>query len=135
MTDCIFCKIIKGEIPSQKLYEDAHTYAFLDITPVNSGHTLVVPKNHSVNILDADNKDICAIAETVHKIAPKIIKAVGAEAFNLAVNNGSAAGQVVPHLHFHIIPRFPDDGRGLWGGRHVGGDELAEVGEKIRKEF
>ena len=135
MSDCIFCKIIKGEIPSQKLYEDAQTYAFLDITPVNPGHALVVPKNHSVNILDAENKDICAITETVAKIAPKIIKAVGAGAFNLAVNNGSAAGQVVPHLHFHIIPRFPDDGRGLWGGKHVGSDELAEVAEKIRKEF
>lgn len=135
MNDCLFCKIIKGKIPSQKVYEDELTYAFLDITPVNPGHTLVAPKNHAVNILDAEENEICALAVTAKKIAPKIIKAVGAAAFNLAVNNGSAAGQVVPHLHFHIIPRFPNDGHKLWSGKHIGSDELAAIAEKIRKEF
>lgn len=135
MNDCLFCKIVKGEIPSQKIYEDDLTYAFLDVTPVNPGHTLVVPKNHAVNILDAEEKEICALSATVKKIAPKIIKAVGTEAFNLAVNNGSVAGQMVPHLHFHIIPRFPDDGHRLWNGKHIGSDELAAIAEKIRKEL
>lgn len=135
MNDCLFCQIIKGEISSQIIYEDELTYAFLDITPVNSGHTLVVPKKHSVNILDTEEKDICALASVVKKIAPKIIKAVGAAAFNLAVNNGSDAGQVVPHLHFHIMPRFPDDRHKLWSGVSMRSDELAKVAEKIRKEL
>lgn len=135
MNDCLFCKIVKGEIPSHKIYEDDFTYAFLDITPVNPGHTLVVPKKHSLNILDAGEKDICALTSVSKKIALKIIKAVGAEAFNLAVNNGSAAGQVVPHLHFHIMPRFPNDGHKLWSGKHIGSEELAKVAEKIRKEL
>lgn len=135
MNDCLFCKIVKGEIPSERIYEDELTYAFLDITPVNPGHTLVVSKKHSVNILDTEEKDICALASVVKKIAPKIIKAVGAAAFNLAVNNGSDAGQVVPHLHFHIMPRFPNDGHKLWGGKHIGSEELAEIADKIRKEL
>lgn len=135
MNDCIFCKIVKGEISSQKVYEDDKSFAFLDITPVNPGHTLVVPKKHSLNILDAAEADVCALMSAIHKITPKVLKAVGAEAFNLGVNNGSVAGQVVPHLHFHIMPRFADDGHRLWGGAHVGADELAEIGEKIRKEF
>lgn len=135
MNDCLFCQIIKSEIPSQKVYEDDLTYAFLDITPVNPGHTLVVPKSHSLNILDAAENDVCAVMVTIHKIVPKILKAVDAEAFNLGVNNGSAAGQVVPHLHFHIMPRFPNDGHKLWSGEHIGSDELAEIADKIRKEL
>lgn len=135
MNDCLFCKIVKGEIPSERIYEDELTYAFLDITPVNPGHTLVVPKSHSLNILDAAERDVCAVMATIHKIAPKILKAVGAEAFNLGVNNGSAAGQVVPHLHFHIMPRFSDDGHCLWSGKHIGSGELAEIADKIRKEL
>ena len=135
MNDCIFCKIIKGEVSSQKVYEDDRTFAFLDITPINPGHTLVVPKKHSLNMLDAAEGDVCAIMAVIHKITPKILKAVGAEAFNLGANNGSVAGQIVPHLHFHIMPRFSDDGHRLWGGSHVGAGDLEKVAEKIRKEF
>lgn len=131
-TDCLFCKIVSGNIPAEKVYEDAGTLAFLDIHPVNPGHALVVPKAHSQNMLSAKVEDMCAVISAILLIAPKILKAVGAVDFNLGQNNGGSAGQVVPHTHFHIIPRFGNDGHKHWRGKDTTKEELADVGNKIR---
>ncbi|MBD3202881.1 HIT domain-containing protein [Candidatus Woesearchaeota archaeon] len=107
--DCIFCKIIKGDIPSEKIYEDEHVYAFLDINPAAKGHTLVIPKNHSENITDIKKEDLKHTIFVVKKLAPKVMEAVSADGFNIGMNNFPASGQAVMHSHFHIIPRKKGD--------------------------
>lgn len=108
--DCIFCKIIAGQIPCIKIYENDHVLAFLDIGPISDGHTLVIPKQHC-NRLDEVSEDAMAeVAKVLPAIAGSVRKAMDAEGYNVLCNNGGAAGQVVEHLHFHIIPRNPNDG-------------------------
>jgi len=114
MDNCLFCKIVRGEIPCEKIYEDEHTFAFLDIKPLNEGHTLVVPKAHHTDMMDTPKEVFLRVMETVHTLAPVIKKIVGADAINLGNNNGAAAGQVIFHLHAHIIPRHKDDGYHPW---------------------
>jgi len=133
--DCIFCKIASGEIPAEKIYENEKVVAFLDISPVNPGHTLVIPKTHHENLVDTEDGLLCEIILTVKKLAPVIMKAVGAAGYNLGVNSGSAAGQVVFHTHFHIMPRFAGDGHAHWSKKPYKEGELTEVAEKIRKEL
>ncbi len=130
--DCVFCKIIKGELPCVKVYEDEKIFAFLDINPVNQGHTLVVPKEHYLNMLDTPLEVLAEVIRAIKKIAPAVLKGSGAEAFNLGVNNGAAAGQAIGHIHFHIIPRFAGDGYTLWGAKAYGPGEMEKMGEKIR---
>ena len=130
--DCIFCKIIRGELPSYKVYEDEKTVAFLDIKPVNAGHTLVVPKKHSQNIFDIASEDWAATAETVRQVATAVEKGLGADGVNIAMNNREHAGQVVHHPHVHIIPRFKGDGLKLMPQRAYGTGEAEESAEKIR---
>ena len=133
MKDCIFCKIIKGELPSFKVYEDGRTIAFLDIHPVNAGHTLVVPKAHATNIFDISKEDWTAVAETVRVLSIAIEKGVEADGINIAMNNREHAGQVVDHPHVHIIPRFKGDGLKLMPQRTYKEDEAEETAEKIRE--
>lgn len=132
MADCLFCKIIAGEIPAAKVYEDEHTFAFLDIKPVNPGHTLVVPKAHAVGIADASDDALVAVMRAVKKIAPGILGAVGADGYNIGVNQGSVAGQLVMHLHVHVMPRFPNDGHKLWHGTEASTEDRLALAEKIR---
>lgn len=133
--DCIFCKIIAGEIPSKKIYEDENVLSFLDISPVNFGHTLVIPKKHYTDLLSADEATLSFLMLAVKKIAPILIRAVDASGFNLNLNNGSVAGQVVDHLHFHIIPRFVDDGLKLWSGSDCDHQRSEKLIEEIKKSF
>ncbi|TAK03564.1 HIT family protein [Patescibacteria group bacterium] len=114
--NCVFCKIVTGDIPSHKVYEDADTLAFLDIHPVNAGHTLVIPKAHFENFAQTPKETAATLLHLSQRLAPGILKAVGADAFNLSTNNGRAAGQLVFHTHFHLIPRFPADGHKMWQG-------------------
>lgn len=131
MEDCIFCKIANGEIPSHKIYEDEHSLAFLDITPANNGHTLVVPKKHFTNIFEIDDETLSEIMKTVKKVATALGKY--SEGVNVLQNNNSAAGQVVNHFHFHIIPRFPNDGvLKYWPTKEYGEGEAAKVAEEIK---
>lgn len=130
--DCIFCKIIAGELPSFKVYEDEKTIAFLDIRPVSAGHTLVAPKIHSHNIFDIAPEDWAATSETVRKLAIAIEKGVRADGVNIAMNNREHAGQVVPHPHVHIIPRFKGDGLKLMPQRSYEKGEAETTLEKIR---
>jgi histidine triad (HIT) family protein len=104
--DNIFAKILRGEIPSHKIYEDGETFAFLDIMPRSKGHSLVIPKKPAVNMLDIEPDDLCALMRSVHMLAPVIKKAMGADGFMIQQFNGAAAGQMVFHIHFHIVPRY-----------------------------
>ena len=107
---CIFCKIIKGEIPSYKIYEDEYTYAFLDIAKDIDGHTLVIPKKHVENILDCDNETLHHVMDSVKKIANHYIDNCGYNGVNIVNANDASAQQTVFHLHFHLIPRKHEDG-------------------------
>lgn len=129
--DCIFCKIIDGKLPSAKIYEDAHVVAFLDINPVHPGHTLVVPKHHSVNLFDMPDRDIAAVFSAAKKIAQAVKEATGAGGVNVNMNNDKAAGQVVFHSHIHLIPRFENDGLKPWPGRRYGEGQQDEIQKRI----
>lgn len=132
MQDCLFCKIIAGEIPSYKVYEDDKVLAFLDINPVNPGHTLLAPKEHSENTLKVPDALLEHIIVVLKKITPGILKAVGAEACNVGMNTGSIAGQVVMHTHWHIMPRFGNDGHKLFNGRPYKEGGAEKITEKVR---
>lgn len=131
MENCIFCKIVAGEIPSHKIYEDENVLAFLDITPVNPGHVLVVPKEHHENFLAWPAEKTELAIQAIKKIAPAVMAGVSAEGFNLNLNNGAAAGQVVNHVHWHIVPRFGGDGRELWRGKEYGEGEAEHIVKMI----
>ena len=117
--DCIFCKIIEGELPCYKVYEDKRVIAFLDINPINKGHVLVVPKEHYNNLLDTPKDLLKDLTMVVQKLTPDILEAIGAKDFNLGLNNGRAAGQIVDHVHFHVIPRFVGDNLRHWPGDNL----------------
>jgi len=102
---CIFCRIIDGSAPSHKVYEDDETLAFLDINPISDGHTLIVTKVHVERLENLDPEQSHTLFRTLHKIVGPIQRAVGAPASSIGVNNGREAGQLVPHVHIHVIPR------------------------------
>lgn len=131
--DCIFCKIVAGEISSYTVYEDAHTLAFLDIHPVNAGHTLVIPKRHSQTIFDIAPEDWAAVAETARNIAIALEQGLAADGVNLRMNNREHAGQDVYHPHVHVIPRFRGDGLAQWPQRAYKEGEAEATLEKIRR--
>ena len=133
--DCLFCKIIAKQIPSEIVYEDAKVIAILDINPNKQGHTLVIPKVHSDNMAVAEDADLAALVFTVKKIAPAIVAATGADGWNLEASNGDAAGQVVMHTHWHVIPRHLDDGLKHWPSHPYAEGELKNIGEKIRNKI
>jgi histidine triad (HIT) family protein len=108
--DCIFCQIVAGDIPARVVYEDDDVLAFLDANPLARGHTLVIPKAHHETLGDLPAGDADAVFGALHRLAPAIEETVGADASNVAFNNGEAAGQEVPHVHGHVIPRFEEDG-------------------------
>lgn len=133
--ECIFCKIIAGEIPAHKVYENDKSIAFLDIRPVNPGHTLIVPKEHYENFLDAPSEVLAAMMDATQKVAKAVLLATGDNSFNLGVNNGVVAGQVVFHLHLHIMPRHLDDGHHLWHGREYQAGEAEKLAQKIKEQI
>lgn len=125
--------MIAGEIPVQKVYEDAHVLAFLDISPVNIGHTLIIPKIHSSNLYDTPDETLSLLMPIIKKLATTIKKSVGADGINIEMNNENAAGQVIFHTHIHIIPRFRNDGFTHWRGlRGYREEELEEIAQKIK---
>lgn len=130
MPDTIFTKIIRGEIPCHKVYEDAHVLAFLDIGPLSRGHTLVIPKEQAATLDQLSDESAAAIGRVLPRIARAVVSVTGAKAYNVLQNNGASAHQAVMHVHFHVIPRH-DDGSGLtikWGAGKLdpaAGKELA----------
>lgn len=108
--DCIFCQIVDGEIPSRTVFEDDRVMAFLDANPIAEGHTLVIPKNHHETLSDLPEDLAAHLFGALHRLTPVVENAVDADGSNVAFNNGEAAGQEIPHVHGHIIPRFRNDG-------------------------
>ena len=136
MNKCVFCKIIKKEISSDIIYKDKNFFAFLDINPVNYGHALLVPKTHYKNLYALPDEVLSEIALLIKKMAVAIKKGVKADGINIGMNNDGAAGQIVPHVHFHIIPRFIDDGFRHWRGKpYANKEEAVKIAEKIRTSF
>jgi len=129
----IFDKIIAKEIPAEIVYEDEHVLAFLDIAPSNPGHTLVIPKEATRNILTITEESWAHVMEAVRILAPVIKGVTGAGGINLMMNNEPVAGQVVMHAHVHIIPRQEGDGIEVWKGGSYAEGEAALLGDKIRK--
>jgi histidine triad (HIT) family protein len=130
MDNCIFCKIVKKELPCVKIYEDSNVLAFLDISPVNLGHTLVIPKKHFRNALDTPNKVILKLFKISKKIA-KALRKSGAHGINISLNNEEASGQSVFHTHMHVIPRFLNDGHKTWKNKKYKKGEADETAKKI----
>jgi histidine triad (HIT) family protein len=136
MPDCIFCKIIKGEIPCAKVYEDDKALSFLDIGPINPGHALVVPKVHYATLFDAPDEVLQACISVSRKVARAVFKSVGADGLNVLQNNYRAAGQLVDHIHFHLIPRRKGDGFMTgWPAKEYPPGELDKVLGKIRENL
>ena len=134
MEDCIFCKIVGGKIPAAKVYEDSRVMSFLDIMPANKGHCLVVPKKHSQTLAEMSDEDLVAIVKAAKKVASALSLSFGNGSFNMVMNNGKEAGQLVNHAHIHLIPRFQKDRlRIKWSHLKYEGDEIKEYAEKIKK--
>src|SRR3989344_8494591 len=134
MEDCIFCKIVDGKIPASKVYEDSYAIGFLDIMPANKGHCLIVPKNHAATLVDMADKDLAATVIAAKKVAKAMSLSFGNASFNVVMNNGKEAGQIVNHAHIHLIPRFQKDRlRIKWSHLKYEGDEMKEYAEKIKK--
>lgn len=132
MNSCLFCKIIAGEISSEKIYEDEHFLAFLDLHPVNVGHALIVPKEHADNLYTTPDETLTHLAPLVKKLSIAIKKTLRADGINIAMNNDPAAGQIIFHSHIHIIPRFEGDGFKHWhGARNYHESEMTEIAKKI----
>jgi len=134
--DCIFCRIVKGEIPSSKVFEDEFTLAFLDIAPINKGHVLVIPKKHYVDIHDLPEGEFRHVAATLKKVAGALKEATGCSGINVLQANGKIAGQEVFHFHVHVIPRFEGDGLGMkWPKKEYFGGEMRVLIEKIKAKL
>jgi histidine triad (HIT) family protein len=136
MDDCVFCKMVAGQIPVVKLYEDEAVLAFLDIGPVSDGHTLVIPKTHCTKIHECAPEVLAKVGSCLGRIAGAVAAAMDADGYNVLCNNGRAAGQVVEHLHFHVIPRKTGDGVFTqWPARKYAEGRIAEIAEKIHKSL
>lgn len=114
--NCVFCHILKGEIPSTKVYEDELVYAFFDIAPLNPGHTLIIPKEHHNSLTTVGDEYLARMMQVAPKLGQALSRAIDGDGFNLHLSNGQCAGQVVPHAHLHVVPRTPTDGFS-WGFR------------------
>ncbi|MDA0276568.1 MAG: HIT family protein [Proteobacteria bacterium] len=133
MTDCVFCKIIAGQIPSTRVFEDEHTLAFMDIGQVNPGHVLVTVKKHAANLFELDAEQAAGAARACHRVAQAIRAAFAPEGLSVYQANGKAAGQTVYHYHVHLLPRHAGDGMELtWPVKNPPRETLADYAEKIK---
>jgi histidine triad (HIT) family protein len=131
--DCIFCKIVAGELPSETVLEDEHTVAFMDINPWTHGHALVIPRNHSRNVYDVPGEDMRHTAATAQRLAVRMRERLGCDGINLLHACEPAAWQAVFHFHLHVIPRYEDDPLQLpVRPRQAEQDELAQVAAELR---
>ena len=132
---CIFCQIASKQMPTNAVYEDERTIAFLDIRPSSPGHTLVVPKKHYETLLDVPEDEAAHLLKVVKHVAAGIVESMKADGFNLLQNNKQAGYQLIPHMHFHVVPRFKNDGLPL-GNLHQGSykseQEIKDVATRIR---
>ncbi|MCC6283760.1 MAG: HIT family protein [Phycisphaerales bacterium] len=136
MSDTIFSRIIRGEIPCHRVYEDAHMLAFMDINPIARGHTLVIPKQPAPTLDALSDDAAAAVGRVLPRLCRAVIQATGARSYNILQNNGAAAHQAVFHVHFHIIPRYAGDGPGsglgiVWPATRPEAGEIAELAMQI----
>ncbi|MFV1959762.1 MAG: HIT family protein [Planctomycetota bacterium] len=130
--DCIFCQIVAGRIPSARIHEDDQVLAFLDIGPLQPGHTLVIPKAHHERLTDMPPEAMAALGSVLPVVARAVMEVTQAEGFNVFQTNGACAGQVVGHVHFHVIPRRSDDGLGFrWKPGTYGEGEMEVLRRRI----
>jgi histidine triad (HIT) family protein len=131
--DCIFCKIVAGELPSQLVDEDERTIAFMDISPATRGHALVVPRRHSRDLLEIEADDLEATIDAAQRLARRVQEQLGADGINLLNSCGSAAWQTVFHFHIHVIPRYDDDPLRLpWTPSPGDSEKIAEAAAQLR---
>ncbi len=134
--DCLFCKMVAGQIPVTKIYEDDDVLAFLDIGPISDGHTLVIPKQHFEKLHDCPPELLGRVVERLGKIAEAVADAMNTDSYNVLCNNGRAAGQLVEHLHFHIIARKTGDGLlNRWPAYRYEQGRIEGIAEEIRKKL
>lgn len=134
MGECIFCKIVKGEIPAENIYETENSIAFLDINPRSPGHTLVIPREHVESLGDLEDEMVSDVFKTTREVMKLLKRALNPDGFNVGINDGSAAGQEIPHLHVNIFPRFTGDNGGPVHAvvNNPPSEEVSETAEKIR---
>jgi histidine triad (HIT) family protein len=133
MTDCVFCKLRDGQIPSMKIFEDDTTIAFMDINPINSGHCLIITKTHAANLYEAEVADLQAAIATAQRVAVAIRDGLKPDGLNMLQANGPAAFQSVLHFHMHLIPRWNNDGKGFdWKLVPGNREQIIKVGERLR---
>ncbi len=134
MTDCIFCKIVNGEIPSEKVYEDEGVFAFLDIKPFTNGHTLIIPKKHYDNIFDIPEELLSKIAIVSKKVSGKLKEKLEADGISIAISNGKVAQQDIFHFHLHVIPRYAKDNFKFTHVNNKNNEDISLIAKKIRGE-
>ena len=131
--DCVFCKIVAGEIPSFTLFEDEATLAFMDINPANEGHALVIPKEHATDLYAVSDEALAATAVTAKRVAAAVARTLNPDGLNIVQCNGAAAAQSVMHFHVHVLPRITDDGLAMnWGLKLGDIDAIGRLAERIR---
>ena len=134
--DCIFCRMVAGQIPVARIYEDEIVFAFLDIGPISDGHTLVIPKQHFEKLHDCPAELLGQVASRLGRIAGAVAAAMNADGYNLLCNNGRAAGQLIEHLHFHIVPRNVGDGVfDRWPSYKYPHGKIEKIADKIRENL
>ena len=129
---CVFCKIIAGELPSYKVYEDEQVLAILDIKPIHAGHILVLPKKHVTNLEEISEVDLSNVVIVVKKMGGLLKDKLSCVGYNVIENNDLVAGQEIPHLHFHLIPRLENDGLNHWARCKYRSGEAEEVLKKLK---
>jgi histidine triad (HIT) family protein len=135
MENCIFCKIADGSIPCAKVHEDKDVMGFLDISPANKGHALIIPKAHYETLSDIPTDELGRLMGVVKQVAMSVQECLFADGYNIIMNNRPEAGQVVPHAHIHIIPRFRQDGIKIgWPHRRYGSGEAETLAKRIRND-
>lgn len=134
MTDCLFCKIVKRDIAAEIIFENSNALAFLDIMPRAPGHTLVIPKVHARNILELSDAEVGPLFTAVQKVAERLIQVLKADGLTIGINQGEASGQVVDHLHIHLLPRFKGDRGGSIQSvvQNVPKESLKDIAAKLR---
>lgn len=136
MSDCVFCRIVRGELPCSKVYEDERVIGFLDANPISPGHTLILPRAHYATLFEIPEEDLRRCAVASQKVARAVFKAVNAAGLNYLQNNFRPAGQRVDHIHFHLIPRFPRDGFFVpWEVKPYAAGEMEKTLQKIRAQL
>ncbi len=131
--DCVFCSIVEGKREAALVYTDEHFTVFMDKYPISNGHTLVIPKKHYPTILEMSSSEVTMLFALVHRVAYAVVRALNAQGFSIAQNNGIVAHQVVPHVHVHIVPRYAGEERGKYASRRIATlEELVTVASTIR---